>query len=304
MLLILTLPTRNASARMRAWRALKGAGAAVLRDGVYVLPAGPAHRAALAAVAADVDASGGTAWLLEAGGADFTGLFDRTPEYGRLAVEIAACRTAIDRLAEADLARRARKLRKIFDALAAIDFYPGQARLDAAAQLDRLDADVRARLQPGEPAAGTGAVVHHLALEYRRRLWATRKRPWVDRLASAWLIRRFIDPDARFIWLDEPADCPPGAVGFDFEGAEFGHVGERVTFETLLASFGLDADPGLARVAGMVHYLDVGGLPVPESAGLEALLGGMHAMVADDDALLEAATGAFDYLYSSPREGA
>jgi len=303
LLLILTLPTENASARMRAWRALKASGAAVLRDGVYLLPASLANRAVLAAVADDIGTAGGTTWLFEAMGEDYAALFDRTAEYRQLAADIAACRNDLDRVAAADLARLAKKLRKGFDAVAAIDFFPGQARVQTATLLDALDAAVRARLVPDEPTAGVAAIARRDPADYRGRRWATRRRPWVDRLASAWLIRRCIDADACFLWLDSPADCPADALGFDFDGAEFSHVGERVTFETLLASFGLESDPGLARLAGVVHFLDVGGLPVPEAAGLEALLTGMRAAIGDDDALLEAASGAFDFLHSALKEG-
>jgi hypothetical protein len=106
------------------------------------------------------------------------------------------------------------------------------------------------------------------------------------------------------LWLETPADCPPEALGFDFDGAAFSHVGERVTFETLLASFGLEANPVLARLAGIVHYLDVGGLPAPEAAGLDLLLAGMRASIPEDDALLDAASATFDYLHSALEESA
>jgi hypothetical protein len=95
----------------------------------------------------------------------------------------------------------------------------------------------------------------------------------VNRVASAWLIRRFIDPEARFKWLARPSDCPKSALGFDFDGAAFTHVGDRVTFETLMVSFSLEEDPALLRPAAMVHQLDVGGEPGPEAAGFEAVLG-------------------------------
>jgi hypothetical protein len=88
----------------------------------------------------------------------------------------------------------------------------------------------------------------------------------VDRLASAWLIRRFIDPDARIVWLATPSDCKVDWLGFDFDGAAVSHAGTKVTFETLLASFELASDPALARLGELVHRLDVGGLP---SAGRE-----------------------------------
>ncbi|MDD3529493.1 MAG: chromate resistance protein [Gallionellaceae bacterium] len=302
LLLILTLPTENAAARMRAWRALKSCGAAALRDGVYLLPGGPAHRANLAAIAADVEASGGSAWLFAAEGGDHAALFDRGTEYWRLATDIAACHDDLDRVAAADLARLAKKLRKAFDAVAAIDFFPGQGQAQTAARLDDLDAALRRRLAPDEPAARAAAITRRDPADHRGRLWATRRRPWIDRLASAWLIRRFIDPAARFRWLARPADCPKGALGFDFDGADFTHVGDKVTFETLLAAFGLEADAGLTRLARVVHCLDVGGPPAPEAAGLEALLAGMRAAIADDDALLDAAAGALDFLYAALKE--
>src|SRR3546814_6533704 len=81
----------------------------------------------------------------------------------------------------------------------------------------------------------------------------------VDRLACAWLIHRFIDSQARFLWLESPALCPADALGFDFDGATFTHIEARVSFEVLLASFGLD-QPGLRRIGALVHYLDVGGV--------------------------------------------
>lgn len=305
LLLILTLPTENAAARMRAWRALKASGAAVLRDGVYLLPAGAAHRATLSGIADDVESSGGTTFLFEAEGeAGHRRLFDRTADYQQLAADIEACRNDLDAVVAADLARLAKKLRKGFDAVVATDFFPGQAQVQTAALLDALDDALRVRLSPGEPSPRNEAVRLRTKADYQGRLWATRKRPWVDRLASAWLIRRFIDPAARFRWLAKPADCPKKALGFDFDGAEFTHVGERVTFETLLASFGLEGDPGLARLARVIHFLDVSGLPAPEAPGLEALLAGMRAVIADDDALLEAASAAFDFIYQSYREPA
>lgn len=104
-------------------------------------------------------------------------------------------------------------------------------------------------------------------------MWATRRRPWVDRLASAWLIQRFIDPEARFLWLAAPEDCPATAVGFDYDGALFSHVGMRVTFEVLVRRFALEAaiPDALGR---LIHFLDVGGLSTPEAAGWKAFLQG------------------------------
>ncbi|MGF6484124.1 hypothetical protein QFZ91_006351 [Paraburkholderia sp. JPY419] len=121
---------------------------------------------------------------------------------------------------------------------------------------------------------------------------------WVDRVASAWLIRRFIDRDARFIWLPSPEACPPDALGFDFDGAAITHAGERVRFEVLLASFGLDKNPALVRLGAMVHALDVGGVSVPEAIGFEAIMAGSRERTADDDQLLTAISPVLDAMYT------
>lgn len=129
-------------------------------------------------------------------------------------------------------------------------------------------------------------------------MWATRRRPWVDRLASAWLIQRFIDPEARFLWLAAPEDCPATAVGFDYDGAPFSHVGTRVTFEVLVRRFALEAaiPDALGR---LIHFLDVGGVSTPEAAGVESILAGLRETITDDDQLLAAACSLFDGLLKS-----
>ena len=298
-LLILSLPTGNATARMRAWRALKGCGAAVLRDGVYVLPGGEGRAGALATIAADVRAHGGTARLLhaDAGDEDFTPLFDRSAEFGALLAEVGAQRLPRRAPALVDAQRQARRLRKAFDQLAAIDFYASEAQRQTAAALQTLEAALAQAQSPDEPRAAARDTVPRLNRDaYRGRVWATRRRPGVDRLASAWLIRRFIDPQARFMWLKSPADCPKKALGFDFEGATFSHVGQRVTFETLLAAFGLES-PALQRLGVLVHGLDAGGVQPPEAAGVERVLAGMREAITDDDQLALAAAGVFEGLW-------
>jgi hypothetical protein len=130
-------------------------------------------------------------------------------------------------------------------------------------------------------------------------VWATREHLWIDRVCSAWLIRTFIDPKARFVWLKRPKDCPKRAVGFDFDGATFTHVEWKVTFEVLLASFGLNGDPALTRLGALVNYLDVGGIPVPEAAGFAAIVSGSRALRSGDDALLEHVSPVLDSLYRS-----
>ena len=303
LVLILSLPTENATVRQRAWRSVKAAGAAALRDGVYVLPAAAERRAVLEAVAADVTGGGGVAHLLIAQTTDeapYQALFDRSRDYTELLADATQLRESLSDTTPSEALKRTRKLRKAFESIAAIDFFPGEARRQAEDTLAELEMAC-ARLQaPDEPGFVAGTIQRLRTADYQGRLWATRQRPWVDRLASAWLIRRFIDPEARILWLAHPADCPPEALGFDFDGATFSHVAHRVTFEVLAASFGLEQGP-IARVGLLVHYLDVGGAPPPEALGVESVLAGLRDSVADDDQLLERACAVFDGLLASFR---
>lgn len=304
--LITSLPTENATARMRAWRTLKGSGAAVLRDGVYLMPDRAGCRATLDAVAADVLSAGGTALVLrleEPADADFPKLFDRSDDYAALVGEIAAVIHELAANAGADAVKQARKLRKAYTALTAIDFFPGEAQRQVEQALQDLEQQAARALSPDEPQPLAESIARLDIRLYRGRTWATRRRPWVDRLASAWLIRRCIDPQAKLLWLAAPADCPIDALGFDFDGATFTHVGSRVTFEVLLASFGLET-PALLRLGALVHFLDVGGVQPPEAVGIESALAGWRDTVADDEQLLSLAGNLFDGLLANFEKGA
>jgi hypothetical protein len=283
---------------MRAWRALKAAGATVLRDGVYALPSTDEHRRTLESVAADVNASGGQARVLTGARCeeDLRPLFDRSEGYAAWLAEARRLRGALEAASPPDTARSVQRLRRAFERLVAIDFFPGEAQRQAAQVLQAIEDALQRALAPDEPQSVPAAIRRQDRARFRGRTWATRTRPWVDRLASAWLIRRFIDPQARFVWLASPADCPKRAVGFDFDGATFTHVGARVTFETLLAAFDLETS-SLQRLGMIVHALDAGGIRPPEAAGVERVLAGMRQAITDDDLLLQAAAGVFEGLY-------
>lgn len=304
LLLVISLPTQGASARTRVWRALKALGCMALRDGAYLLPAGEGREEALHEIAEDCSREGGVAWMMGAqprGAADeesWRALFDRSADYAELRKAWKASNRGLDRLGAPELARLQRKSQRDFDAVRAVDFFPGEAGVEAGAALAEFVKRIEALLSPDEPHETRGGIARLDPAPYRGRTWATRRRPWVDRVASAWLIRRFIDPGATFLWLAKPSDCPKKALGFDFDGAAFTHVGDRVTFETLLTSFGLDDDPALARLATIVHHLDVGGEPVPEAVGFEAVMTGARERLEDDDALLAEMSGVLDSLHA------
>jgi hypothetical protein len=180
-------------------------------------------------------------------------------------------------------------------------FFPGQAKGAGRAALASLKARYADLYARNEPRSSMKGLRPHDRARYHKRVWATRKAPWVDRLASAWLIKRFIDRDAKFVWIARPSECPKKAVGFDYDGAEFTHVKNRVTFEVLAAAFGLDQDPALAKIGAAVHFLDVGGIPVPDATGLETMLKGAKEKARGDDALLAEAMRTFDLLHSAYR---
>lgn len=313
LLLILSLSGPQGTSRMRIWRALKGVGAAVLRDGVYLLPATPEHRQSLQTQADAVRAAEGSAYLIAFESPveesdSLQALFDREADYAALLEQVRAFEDAVEQVEEAEARRQLAQLQRQFQVITTIDYFPGVAQEHAAQAIAQAEAAFNRRFSPDEPKAVQAAIALRERAEYRARVWATRAHLWVDRVASAWLIRRFIDPDARFIWLSEINACPKDALGFDFDGAEFTHVGERVTFEVLLESFGLLDDPALRRLAALVHFLDVGGLPVPEAAGVAAILTGARARLVDDDAFLAEVSRVLDDLYlgymQAPKTGA
>jgi hypothetical protein len=304
-LLLTTLPTQPNAVRVRIWRALKAVGSPALRDGAYVLPSPQAHR--FEPIVDDIQAHGGTAQTLQllptskAQQADVMALFDRTSAYAAWLVDAQQVSRLLRQLTETDARRKLRALTQSLEDLRVIDYYPGAAAPQAHAALDDLRVAVDAMFSPGEPQAARARGLPRLKLTaFTGKVWATRSRPWVDRLASAWLIGRFIDPKARFAWVEDTNRLPKGAVGYDFDGARFTHVGARVTFEVLASSFGLDADPRITRIGALVRALDVGGLPVPEAAGLEAVLAGLREQHADDAALQAAAVAVFDAFFAVP----
>jgi hypothetical protein len=308
-LLLLTLPTHPSAVRVRTWRALKSLGCAVLRDGAYLLPA--VREELFEPLVDEVRLHGGSAMVLrleardDAQRRELDDLFDRSEAYAQWRAAADALQAELGALGESEARRRFRHVAQALQDVQRTDYLPGPAAEQAEAAIAALRQALEARHSRGEPQPRADHGISRLdARRFRGKRWATRARPWVDRLACAWLIGRFIDPQARFVWLQDVNRLPRGVVGYDFDGARFSHVGARVTFEVLAASFGLDQDPKLQRIGAAVHYLDVGGIPVPEAVGLEAVLAGLRELHADDDRLAAAAAAVFDALLAAPADGA
>jgi hypothetical protein len=306
--LVVTLPTSPSAVRVRTWRALKASGCGALRDGVYLLPGRADCSRVFGELSTAVKEASGEATVLELEARDaaqqkqFVALFDRSVEFKAFEVELAQRRRVLRSASDVAGRRILRALAQRLETLRSIDFFDSERGARAAAALENLRLECEARWSPGEPTGRPqGGIARLDFANYRARVWATRRRPWVDRLASAWLILRFVDPAARIVWLKTVARVPKGALGFDFDGATFSHVDGKVTFEVIAASFGLDGDSALQKIGEAVHYIDVGGAASEEAAGLEAMVRGLQAQHADDDALLAGALSVFDALYAGFR---
>ncbi|MBU0746346.1 MAG: chromate resistance protein, partial [Gammaproteobacteria bacterium] len=211
--LIMTLPTQPNAVRLRIWRNLKALGCAALRDGAYLLP--EEHAGLLAPIAAEVREHGGTAMLLTLTAPDnmqrqeIEALFDRTEAFTQWRETATALQTELARLTETEARRRLRNVADALQALHRTDYYPGAVAAQADADLAGLRQALDACFSRGEPAALPAHGIARLdTAQFQNQCWATRARPWVDRLACAWLIRRFVDPSARFVWLADPASPP------------------------------------------------------------------------------------------------
>jgi hypothetical protein len=304
MLFIATLPGPNSGLRVRFWRQMKSLGAVILRDGVYLLPERGELLQALEELRGELSVAGASAYVLHlqkqdsALESEWIGLFDRVDAYRERRRELDSLLKRLRDVSEAEARRHLRLWRKGLEAITLVDYFPGEAR----EQAQRAAADAEARLtryySPDEPLAAHHSIQRLVRRDYQGRRWATRRRPWVDRIACAWLIRRFIDKDASFVWLADIRRCPKDALGFDFDGATFTHVDDKVTFEVLLHAFALEKDAALTRIGEMVHGLDVGGEPTAEATGFEAMLSGARARIGDDDQLLEEMAGALDSFYA------
>ena len=304
LLLITNLPGHNPTLRMRIWRALKSAGAGLLRDGAYLLPNGERSRDVLEEQGSEIKAAGGLVQVLSFDAespeqnAELVSLFDRTEDYAQAIERLDTLKGELSKLSEPEARQRLAGIAREVSAIVARDFFPAESRKQMEGALSDAEIALNSRFAPDEPHAAHRRIRARDRRDYRGRTWATREHLWIDRVASAWLIRRFIDPKAKFLWLKRVKDCPKTALGFDFDGAEFTHVDSKVTFEVLLASFNLEEDPGLLRLGALVHHLDVGGIPIAEGPGFAAIMAGARLLQQDDDALLKAMAPVLDSLYA------
>jgi len=287
---------------MRILRMLEAMGCGILRDSVFVLPDTAAARQGLPKLGEHISANGGVHHLLhvhsdEAQSAAFAKLFDRAARYIELIKTVDGLRAGFGVTDPTSISRTVIKLKREFEAITSLDFFPNESRDRAERALGAAQADVRKLLFPQSSDLGTTQRIT-ARQRYFRRIWVTRMPLWADRLASAWLIRRFIDAEGTVLWGERQTPVPETAVSFGFEGAAFCNTATQVTYEVLLETFNL-RDPALKRIAGIIHALDIGGVPVPEAAGVESLLQGAQRRAPDEQSLLAETEKTFDLLYDA-----
>jgi hypothetical protein len=294
------LPTEDPASRMRVLRTLESLGAAVVREGVYLLPDTAANRQSLDTLGQYIFKSAGSAHVLQVTAASaeqqqaFQRMFDRTARYIDLIKNIQALRVGFGHSDPSAIASVLHKQRRELETIMALDFFPNETRSRAERTLAEGEAAVRKLMFPGQTQTGIGP-----GEKLNGRIWATRKPLWADKLACAWLIRRFVDPEGTVTWLDKAQPVPARAIGYGFEGAHFANSESRITYEEMLAQLGLAKNPALTRIGSIVHFLEAGGTPVPEAAGVQTLLQGAVRRSQNEDQLLGEAEKTFDLLYEA-----
>ena len=311
LLFIHQLPSQPSNLRVTTWRRLQQIGAIPLKQAVYALPDTADAREDFEWLKTEVKAAGGDATVFAADNVDAWSDDALVEEFRRARQDTydELTRDVVQALKRASSARRpkgtrAPALRRLLDifrerlvSVEEIDFFGSAGRDRVLTMLRKLEDRISGPSRPSAPAEtdSSGRMA-----SFQGRLWITRPRPGVDRMASAWLIRRFIDRQARFGFAADREAVPDHGVPFDMFGVEFSHQGGGCTFETLCSVFGIDG-PALSRVAAIVHDLDLkdGKFGAAECSTVSAMIEGLQLAYQNDDALLEQGMTLFDSLYRS-----
>ncbi len=305
--LLVSVPPTPTRHRVGVWRKLKRMGAVPLRGSAWILPETPETTERFQWLVQEVQTIRGEATLLRVDrietmtDAQASALFHKAlaPDYEAVTRGCRELAGQVDRYRMAhrgsigQLKSKLEALKRELDRIAAIDYLKSPIGRRTQQQWETLAKRVRA--VEARPATGSGR--RRSALPPPGSVWVTRPRPHIDRIASAWLIKRFVDPQARFAFA-EAEDAAKKGIPYDILGAEFGHHGDDCTFETLVKRFGLK-DRRLRTIAEIVHEADLADAKFTraESAGIDLALHGIAAATHDDHELLERGMTMFDGLY-------
>ncbi|MCM3900458.1 MAG: chromate resistance protein [Pyrinomonadaceae bacterium] len=311
------LPPKPTNLRVRIWRKLQKLGAVAIKNSVYVLPASEQAHEDFQWLKQEIESAGGEAAVFRAGSVE--GATDkeiiagfrkaRDEEYAAISAGLDGLTGAIreqDRgkhLSAGRLSTHETEIDKLhaeLERVAANDFFDAAGKAAAFTAYDRCQRAIRAAQGPTRKSAQLETKGGSLDVaKYQRRRWVTRRNLHIDRLASAWLIKQFIDKRPRFDFIAD-GETVEGAIPFDMFGAEFTHQGEACTFETMLKRFGLADNKGLSEIAEIVHDIDLKDDKFHrlEAAGLNAIIDGLSKVLRDDRKLLQQTIIVFDGLYA------
>jgi hypothetical protein len=307
LLLVHQLPAKPAYLRVKIWRRLQDIGAVAVKNAVHALPMNEDTQEDFEWLLREIREGGGEAFLCEArlidglSDEEVRALFDRArdADYAEIAKEAHSLAKSLRRKGAGDTAAEFRgqvaRLRKRLAEIAAIDFFGAIGRETAEELLSGLEA----QLDKDEPVASKTKAEPNLAETLRNRTWVTREGVFADRIASAWVIRRFIDPEARFKFVSGKGYRPQeGELRFDMFEAEFTHEGDKCTFEVLLERAGLK-DSALRAIAEIIHDIDLKDdkFGRTEVAGIRTLIDGIRVSTNDDARRIERGAEAFNDLY-------
>ena len=308
LMLLTSLPPTPTRHRVGVWRKLQRMGAVRLRGSAWILPETPETTELFQWLVQEIQSFRGEATLVHVDRIEgmseeqVRGLFHRSRGVEYQAV-VQGCREILRQLdrhrtnhrgAVAKLRGRLDGLKRELDRIQGIDYLDTPAGRRARTLWETTAKRLRAAETRPRAAGGR----HRTSLPPRGSTWVTRPRPHIDRIASAWLIRRFCDPDAKFAFADA-ADAARKGIPFDVLGADFGHRGEDCTFETLIKRFGIK-DRRVKVIAEIVHEADLHGgkFTRNESTGLDLAISGLVASIEDDRELLERGMAMFEGLYT------
>jgi len=313
LMLIHQIPPKPDYFRVKVRRRLQTLGAVPIKNSVYALPNTEQAQEDFQWMLEEIKVGGGDAMVCEAHFVE--GLTDqqvqesfraaRNEDYKEVAEEARKLLDALTAKSQgsgnrAEIAGQIVRLKRRLAEIALIDFFDAPGRKEAESMLSQVEKAIRTTRSAPEKGA-KGEARQNRSQDLRGRMWVTRKGIFVDRMASAWLIRRFIDPEAQFKFVPSRGYHPqPGELRFDMFDAEYTHEGDRCTFEVLLERFELN-DAALRSIGEIVHDIDLKDAKFcrPETAGVSQLIAGIASNHKEDEERLERGCALFDDL----REG-
>ncbi|MBF0537111.1 MAG: chromate resistance protein [Nitrospirae bacterium] len=317
-----SVPTMPVNNRVKIWRRLTRSGALQIKNSVYVLPYSDAHYEFFQWLLCEVTAINGDGEFVRVErfetlkDSDLIDMFNRQrdKDYEGIATKLEMLERDLNGIRMTSPEKVARKLRKLldqtnklseeFEGIRKIDFFSATGAVNLREKILAIKAEITGYAGSDAQGQGPPPLLPRRMDDYQLRVWVTRQRPFVDRLSSAWLIKRFIDASAVFRFVDNEAldGIDKDAVTFDISGGDFTHVGQLCTFEVIIKAFGLK-DAALNRIAEIVHDIDTNDnrYDNPETKGIEGILIGLSRTARDDMEALQMAMALFEMLYASKR---